>query len=69
MYRCEVCGQLSQPSEPASVVVVETREKIYPRREQAMKRGKGASMRWIEDPGGRGTEIVRQEIRHERCVS
>lgn len=68
MYRCTKCSQLSKPGEPATIVVVETRVKSYPRREQAMRRGSGATMRWIEDPGGTGVEIVREEIRHEGCV-
>ena len=67
MYRCKKCQQLSQPNEPASIVIVETKARVYPRREQAMRRGHGLSLRWIEDPGGTGVEIVREEIRHERC--
>lgn len=68
MYRCQKCNQLSQPNEPATIVVVETRNKIYPRREKAMRRGRGKNLKWIEDPGGAGVEIVREEIRHEGCA-
>ena len=68
MYRCQKCNQLSKPRELSTLVVVETREKIYPRREQAMQKGRGLTRRWIEDPGGVGVETVRTEIRHEGCV-
>lgn len=68
MYRCQKCNQLSQPGEPAAIVVVATRERVYPEREFAMRRGRGVRLRWIKDPGGVGTEIVQQEIQHERCA-
>lgn len=67
MFRCNVCKKLSKPNEPAIRVVVETRKKIYPAREKAMKRGKGLTARWVADPGGVGTETVREELHHESC--
>ena len=67
MFRCNACQRLSEPNEPAVRVVVETRNKVYPPREKAMKRGSGLTARWVSDPGGVGVEIVREELRHERC--
>ena len=67
MFKCAVCKKVSNPNEPAVRAVTETREKTYPKRERAMKRGTGLTARWIEDPGGTGREIVREELRHERC--
>lgn len=68
MFRCNFCNQLSKPGEGATRVVVATRTKTYPAREQAMKQGRGLHKRWIADPGGEGIEIVREELRHEGCA-
>lgn len=68
MFRCQKCNRLSKSGEAAARVVVETRVKNYPYREKAMKRGSGITLRWIADPGGVGTEIVREELRHEHCT-
>ena len=69
MFRCSECGDLSQPCEQPVRVIVETREKIYPARPKAIRRGSGLTLRWIEDPGGIGTEIVHEELRHTGCIS
>ena len=69
MYRCFKCNQLSRPGEMAARVVVETRVAIYPYREKAMKRGRGLNTKWVADPGGTGVEIVREELRHEKCTA
>lgn len=67
MFRCNVCKKLSKPNEPAIRVVVETRKKIYPAREKAMQIGAGLTKRWVADPGGIGTETVREELFCELC--
>lgn len=68
MFRCGACNQLSAPGETAERVVVETRERKYPVRPQAMRKGRGASARWIQDPGGEGWEVVREELQHSACI-
>jgi hypothetical protein len=55
MFRCDECKEISKPSEKPVRVVVETRNKIYPMRPQAY------------DPGGTGTEIVREILVHSTC--
>ena len=68
MYTCTLCHKLSQPGEPAAIIVTETRDVTYPAREHAMRKGRGKNLRWVADPGGVGQETVKEEIRHERCV-
>lgn len=67
MFRCGKCNQLSQPGEPAVRVVTENRDRTYPYREYAMKKGRGANRKWIADPGGVGFEVAKEELRHDRC--
>lgn len=67
MIRCAGCNGLTKPGEKPVRLVTETRSKTYPRREQAMRRGRGLTLRWIPDPGGVGTEIVKEEFFHEVC--
>lgn len=67
MFICGKCGRQTASGEPAKRVVVETRRKVYPYREYAMKRGRGPNRRWIADPGGEGVEVVREELHHESC--
>lgn len=68
MFRCEKCKQISASGESPVRVIAETRKKVYPERPEAMKRGRGFTLRWVADPGGTGTEIVREELRHAGCV-
>lgn len=62
MFRCDVCGSVAPPRTPCNLVTVETREVEYPVRKDAhwhppKAGGKG---KWVEDPGGRGTAVVRE---------
>ncbi len=70
MFRCQRCDGLSQPGESSVRVIIETRDKTYPYREHTKKigNGKGDRVKWVADPGGVGTEIVIEEIRHGRCI-
>ena len=67
MFRCQRCDGLSQPGESSVLVTTVTRDKTYPYREHAKKIGNGDRAKWVADPGGVGTEIAREEIRHLRC--
>lgn len=58
---------------PAHRVVVQTRAKAYPyRREAKMERKLKANGKrektWIDDPGGCGTEIVREVTVCPQCL-
>ena len=53
MYRCESCGELSQPGEAQNRAVVQTREHVHPPRA-------GTGRRKKDDLGGTGTQIVRE---------
>jgi hypothetical protein len=62
MFRCEVCGSVSDPNTPVELIVVETRAVEYPLRPKVhwhppRDGGKG---KWSDDPGGRGVETVRE---------
>lgn len=53
MFRCENCGELSEPGEVSVRQPVEFRPKSYPPR-HAVNRG------GFSDPGGEGLEIARE---------
>lgn len=55
MFRCGLCGKVSLPNEAAIMVVVETREKVYPYRSE-------------EDKGGTGFETVKEVLAHVACA-
>jgi hypothetical protein len=62
MFRCDVCACVTPPNTPCNRIAVETREVEYPARKDAhwhppRAGGKG---KWVDDPGGRGTAIVRE---------
>lgn len=64
MFNCERCGKTSQPGQPSYRKVVETREKTYPYRSHA---NRGGPFDIRDDPGGTGTEIVREITICEEC--
>ena len=62
MYRCDVCDSLVPPNTPSITIIVETRPRDYPHRGKAhwIPPTNGGKGKWIDDPGGAGTEIVRE---------
>jgi rubredoxin len=71
MYRCEVCGEVVDPGIPARKRVVETRDRTYPRRNDAGGRPaepKGQRSQRKGDPGGTGHEIVREQLVCPECA-
>jgi hypothetical protein len=62
MYRCEVCDRVVPANTPCNLIVLETRVVEYPKREDAhwQPPDAGGKGKWIDDPGGRGTQIVRE---------
>lgn len=61
-FICGVCRKHSKAGEKPIRVVIETREKIYPRRENANPNGN-------TDPGGIGIEIVKEILVCSSCQS
>lgn len=59
-YKCESCQQVMPRGTPARCVVAETREHEHPRRAKANRDGS-------DDPGGKGTQIVKERIVCPRC--
>lgn len=68
MFICTNCGQQTRSGEPATKVVLKTRERIYPERPWANRYvpSKGT---WPADPGGKGTEIVEEGSFCPRCAA
>ena len=71
MYRCEVCDRVVPPNTPSNRIILETRAVEYPVRDKVhwhppKDGGKG---KWVDDPGGRGTEIVREARACPDCVT
>ena len=73
MFRCGLCKDPSNCKEKAVRVVIERREKEYPFRKDAniipLKAENGRTYyEWKDDPGGQGTEIVKEELWHSACI-
>lgn len=71
MYRCDVCDRVVPANTPSNRIVVETRAVEYPSREKVhwhppRDGGKG---KWVDDPGGRGTEIARERRACPKCAA
>lgn len=61
MFKCGICRKDSLPRETATRVVLQTRSRTYPFRKMAHRNGN-------DDPGGRGSEIVREVLVHRDCA-
>jgi len=71
MYRCEVCDRVTESGTPSNRIVIETRPTEYPHREKVhwhppTDRGQG---KWVDDPGGVGTEVVREIRMCPECAA
>jgi hypothetical protein len=60
MYRCDSCGRLAAPRVRSHRVVIETRDVIHPRRPNAQPVPGKPRKLWRDDPGGTGTQVVRE---------
>lgn len=71
MYRCEACERISEPGDRCNRLVVETEAIAYPRRAKIYWRPPkdGEKGKWVEDPGGTGTRIVREINACAECVA
>lgn len=60
-FVCGVCQKPQPNKAKPHRVVTETRRKTYPARSYKVGKAKGAEMRTrVDDPGGQGTEIVKE---------
>jgi len=65
MYKCQICGQTSEPRQPAHKLVIETRPVRYPFRKEAQACWKlepdgRTKYKKTNDNGGLGRECVRE---------
>jgi hypothetical protein len=68
MFYCDTCNELSKKGEASFRKVIETREKIYPQRENAFKIIREGKVFFLNDEGGVGHEIVREITVCQNCV-
>jgi rubredoxin len=68
MFICEICKSIVPPSTPATRFVVETRNTIYPPRKETHIFRRNGRLVKQDDPGGRGTEIVKEMIVCPECA-
>jgi hypothetical protein len=71
MFRCDVCGSVASPRTRSHRITAETRVVQHPKRDDAhwhppRAGGKG---KWVDDPGGQGTQIVREIRACELCFA
>lgn len=69
MYRCDVCGKVTQPSESCKVIISKKREKNY-RFRPGVNRVKREDGKWeyTNDNGGEGTEISKELKVCSKCA-
>ena len=62
MFRCDLCSSVTGPGTPKNKIVVERRDREYPLRPKVhyVPGSDGGKGKWVDDPGGRGHEIVRE---------
>lgn len=68
MFACGLCHEQSEPNERPERVVVETREKMYPERFHAHPYRRTNTKLYRDDPGGVGSEVVKEVIAHVKCA-
>ena len=69
MYKCEICQQTVPPRTKAFRIVVETRFKRYPYREEVIPAIVKGKFELLDDPGGMGREIVREVLTCPDCAA
>jgi hypothetical protein len=71
MFRCDVCGSVAPPRTACNRVILEIRLAEYAARPRAYWQSPraGGKGKWIGDPGGRGTEIVREVRACDECAA
>lgn len=71
MFRCDVCGSVAPPRTPCNRITVETRVVEYPLRQKVhwQPPKAGGQGKWVDDPGGTGTAIVRELRACAECAA
>jgi hypothetical protein len=71
MFVCEVCGFVAPPRTRSHRIVVETRVADHPPRSDAHwhRPRAGGKGKWVDDPGGRGPQIIRELRACESCAA
>jgi hypothetical protein len=67
MYKCQICGNNSQPRTPAYRITIETRQVRYPYRAKVnacykLQRDGTTKFARTDDPGGYGLESAREAL-------
>jgi hypothetical protein len=70
MFICGICNTLSARNESAVRVVTETRTVTHPFRKDAHKYIRFSDGKEVikDDPGGKGSQVVKEVLAHERCA-
>lgn len=68
MYRCDRCHTVVPPRTPARRLVVETRIVEHPYRMGAGERLVDGKRKKYDDPGGTGSQIVREQVVCPACA-
>lgn len=71
MYRCGLCSEVVGPGERiGGRIPVEIRKKVYPFRPKAyrIRDWETGRLKWHDDPGGQGWEVVREVLACPACV-
>jgi hypothetical protein len=71
MFRCDLCDSIAASRTRCNRLVIETRLADYPARPHAHWHPprRGGSGKWVDDPGGHGTEIARELRACEPCAA
>ena len=68
MYRCESCREVVAAGVKQVREVVEVRVHQHPAREEVNRVVKNGRVKWRDDPGGFGTQIVRERVVCPGCA-
>ena len=68
MFRCQQCQSCVGPNVKSVRVVVQARAVSYPARPEVNRVKRRGRVKWLDDPGGRGTEAVRELTLCPRCA-
>ena len=60
MFRCQLCSCVVPPRTPPQHLVIEKRERLYAARAKANLVVRDGDREYTHDPGGDGTEVVRE---------
>lgn len=69
MYRCDLCNRIVAAGNRAANLVLEHRQRRYPPRAKANPIRRNGKKKRTDDPGGTGSEIVREVKVCPACVA